>query len=68
MDAIDGLGRDLTIRIVAHRLSTLGGCDQIVELSGGRVRSVRAGIDGQTMRLTSDSAEAARQALEGKDR
>jgi len=40
MDAIDGLGRDLTILIVAHRITTLGGCDQIVELSGGQLRSV----------------------------
>ena len=43
MDAIDGLGRDLTILIVAHRITTLGGCDQIVELSGGQLRSVSGG-------------------------
>jgi ATP-binding cassette, subfamily B, bacterial PglK len=32
MDAIEGLGRELTILIIAHRLTTLKGCDQIVKL------------------------------------
>jgi len=33
MDAIDGLGKELTILIIAHRLTTLKGCDQIIEVS-----------------------------------
>jgi ATP-binding cassette, subfamily B, bacterial PglK len=33
MDAIEGLGRNLTILIIAHRLSTLEGCDQVIDLS-----------------------------------
>jgi ABC-type multidrug transport system fused ATPase/permease subunit len=37
MDAIDNLGKDLTIMIIAHRLSTLQRCDQIVELQQGRI-------------------------------
>jgi ATP-binding cassette subfamily B protein len=37
MQAIDGLSRDLTIIIIAHRLTTLRGCSEIVELSAGTV-------------------------------
>ena len=37
MDAIDGLGRELTIVLIAHRLSTVERCDTVVELGQGRV-------------------------------
>ena len=37
MDSIDALDRDLTILIVAHRLTTVQRCDTIVELEGARV-------------------------------
>jgi ATP-binding cassette, subfamily B, bacterial PglK len=37
MDAIELLDRDLTILLIAHRLSTVRRCDSIVELGGGRV-------------------------------
>ena len=37
MEAIDDLGRDLTILIIAHRLSTLTGCDQVVEVSNNGI-------------------------------
>jgi ATP-binding cassette, subfamily B, bacterial PglK len=37
MNAIEGLNRDLTIVIVAHRLTTVKRCDSIVELYNGQV-------------------------------
>ena len=37
MDAIEGLNRDLTILLIAHRLTTVRRCDSIVELERGRV-------------------------------
>lgn len=40
MQSIDGLSKDLTLLIIAHRLSTLKNCSQIVELSGGVVRRI----------------------------
>jgi ATP-binding cassette subfamily B protein len=38
MEAIESLGKDLTVIIVAHRLSTLKNCTMVVELEGGRVK------------------------------
>jgi ATP-binding cassette subfamily B protein len=37
MSAIDALNRELTIVLVAHRLSTVRRCDLIIELEGGKV-------------------------------
>ncbi|HEV2083210.1 MAG TPA: ABC transporter ATP-binding protein [Brevundimonas sp.] len=37
MSAIERLDRDLTILIIAHRLSTLENCDVVLRLEGGRV-------------------------------
>ena len=37
MDAIEDLNRDLTILLVAHRLTTVQHCDTIVELEHGRI-------------------------------
>jgi ABC-type multidrug transport system fused ATPase/permease subunit len=37
MDAIEGLDRDLTILLIAHRLSTVRHCDIIIELENGHV-------------------------------
>ncbi len=37
MTAIEALNRDLTIIIIAHRLTTVRNCDMIVELSHGRI-------------------------------
>jgi len=40
MDAIEGLNRELTILLIAHRLTTLRRCDIIVELEHGRVAAL----------------------------
>ena len=40
MDAIDGLSKDLTLLIIAHRLTTLKNCTQIVELGDGGIKQV----------------------------
>lgn len=40
MQAIEDLGQDLTLIIVAHRVSTLNTCTQIVELGNGRITRV----------------------------
>jgi ATP-binding cassette subfamily B protein len=37
MEAIGMLGKDITILIIAHRLTTLKNCSQIVELNHGRI-------------------------------
>jgi ATP-binding cassette subfamily B protein len=40
MQAIDELGDDLTILIVAHRITTLKNCDLIVELKNGEIQDI----------------------------
>ena len=40
MQAIEDLEGDLTVLIIAHRLTTLKGCTQIVELDDGGIRRV----------------------------
>lgn len=37
MEAVQGLGKHLTIILIAHRLTTVRACDTIFELEGGRV-------------------------------
>ncbi len=38
IDAIAGLDKDLTIIMIAHRLSTLSGCDVILEIAAGQLK------------------------------
>ena len=38
MDAIEGLNSDLTILLIAHRLTTLKNCTQVVELDKGGIK------------------------------
>ena len=36
MDAIDNLHGNITLMIIAHRLTTIKNCDRVYEISGGR--------------------------------
>ena len=38
MEAIHGLGKEFTIFMIAHRLTTLKRCDQVFELVDGSIR------------------------------
>jgi len=40
MQAIESLGNDLTVLIIAHRLTTLKNCTQIVELADGGIKRI----------------------------
>ena len=40
MDSVAGLARDMTIIMIAHRLTTLKGCDRIIHLEAGRIERI----------------------------
>ena len=40
MQSIETLGKDLTVLIIAHRLTTLQNCDQIVELANSGIKRI----------------------------
>ncbi len=40
MDTLDGLSRDLTIIMIAHRLSTAAYCDLVIRVDGGRLQAL----------------------------
>ncbi len=50
MQTIENLSKDITILIIAHRLTTLKNCTQIVELSAGEI--VRSGTYQEVVTLT----------------
>jgi len=37
MQSIKGLGKELTVLIIAHRLTTIKDCDQIVKLEKNKI-------------------------------
>jgi ATP-binding cassette subfamily B protein len=58
MDAIEGLSNDLTILLIAHRLTTVRRCDTIFELEHGRV--VAQGTYEQLLELSPSFCRKAR--------
>jgi len=40
MQAVDGLSREPTLVIIAHRLTTVANCDRVIELNQGRIARV----------------------------
>ena len=42
MESIDSLSKDLTIFIIAHRITTLKNCDHIISLEGGKIIKKRS--------------------------
>lgn len=40
MQAIEGLGQELTVIMIAHRLTTLKKCTKIIELAGGKIVNI----------------------------
>jgi ATP-binding cassette, subfamily B, bacterial PglK len=61
MDAIEGLHRDLTIVLIAHRLTTVRRCDAIVEMEEGRV--VAQGTYEQLLQSSASFRRMARAAV-----
>jgi ATP-binding cassette, subfamily B, bacterial PglK len=61
MDAIEGLHRDLTIVLIAHRLTTVRRCDIILELERGRI--VAQGTYEQLMQSSPSFQRMARAAV-----
>ena len=55
MQAIESLGADLTVLIIAHRLTTLKNCTQIVELADGGIK--RTGTYQDIINLKSESQQ-----------
>jgi ATP-binding cassette subfamily B protein len=45
MNVINNLGKDITILIITHRVSTLDDCDKIIELSNYKLKDGRENIN-----------------------
>lgn len=59
MQAIEGLSEELTVLIIAHRLSTLKNCTQIVELGNGGIK--RTGTFQDIVNLAIESPQEIKQ-------
>lgn len=45
MNTIEQLGTDVTVIMIAHRLTTLKSCDRIIEMERGRIKRIVDGYD-----------------------
>lgn len=45
METLDTLGSDVTVIMIAHRLTTLKNCDRIIELERGQIKRIVDGYD-----------------------
>lgn len=63
MDAIDGLDREITTVMIAHRVTTLKRCDFILQLEGGRV--LTKGTYSQILEVNPELRKAALAAEKG---
>lgn len=45
MEAVEALGGDLTVFMVAHRLTTLRNCTHLIELADGKIVRIIEGVD-----------------------
>jgi ATP-binding cassette, subfamily B, bacterial PglK len=48
MRAIHGLGSEMTVLIIAHRLTTLSSCDTVIRLTEGRIDAIQDPLIGRT--------------------
>ena len=45
MNSLSSLSKDLTIIIIAHRLSTVANCDKVIEIESGKIQNIYQGDD-----------------------
>ena len=44
MNLIEKLDKNMTVFMIAHRLSSLSNCDKIVEIDKGKIISIRESV------------------------
>ena len=47
MNSLDSLSKELTLIIIAHRLTAVANCDKIIEIEGGEIKNIFKGDDIQ---------------------
>ena len=45
MNSLDSLSKELTLIIIAHRLTAVANCDKIIEIEGGEIQNIYQGND-----------------------